>query len=317
MRAAGVETIDELRRRSVEDIDWYWDLVVKDLGIPFDEPYTRVRDSSRGIEWTTWFVDGRLNVATACVDRWRADPEVSGLPAVIYEDEPGETRQLTYAELAQAVDRAAAGLRGAGIGKGDAVGVLLPMTPGGGDRRVRDRQGRSAVRAAVLGLRRDGDRLATQRRAGQARVHDRMVVASRPPHTAESGARRGATRLPDRAYGGRRRPRGDPDTHRTGRDVSWSEFAPPVDGPVPAEPTSAEDVLLLGYTSGTTGKPKGAVHTHAGLPRQGRLRGRVRVRRQARRRVLLAHRHGLGDGAAEHVRDACARGHAAAVRRCP
>ena len=53
MRAAGVDTIDELRRRSVADIDWYWDLVVKDLGLPFDEPYSRVRDSSRGIEWST------------------------------------------------------------------------------------------------------------------------------------------------------------------------------------------------------------------------------------------------------------------------
>src|SRR5947199_305683 len=129
MRAAGVETIDELRRKSVEDIDWYWDLVVKDLGLPFDEPYTQVRDSSRGIEWTTWFVGGRLNVATACVDRWREDPEVADLPAIVYEDESGEVERVTYAQLAAAVDRAAAGLRAAGIGKGDAVGVFLPMCP--------------------------------------------------------------------------------------------------------------------------------------------------------------------------------------------
>src|SRR5947208_3009294 len=85
MRAAGVATIDELRRKSVEDIDWYWDLVVKDLGLPFDEPYTAVRDSSSGIEWTTWFVDGRLNVATACVDRWRD----TDMLAVVHEDEQG------------------------------------------------------------------------------------------------------------------------------------------------------------------------------------------------------------------------------------
>src|ERR1700737_1712027 len=89
MRAAGVETIDELRRRSVEDIDSYWDLVVKDLGIPFDRPYSRVRDSSRGIEWTTWFIDGQLNVATACVDRWREDEVTAQAPAIIYEDESG------------------------------------------------------------------------------------------------------------------------------------------------------------------------------------------------------------------------------------
>src|SRR5258708_23035925 len=110
MRAAGVDTIDALRRRSVEDIDWYWDLVVEDLGLPFDEPYTRVRDSSRGIEWTTWFVDGALNVATACVDRWRDDPAVAATDAVVYEDEPGDVRRLTYSELGSAVDRVAVGL---------------------------------------------------------------------------------------------------------------------------------------------------------------------------------------------------------------
>src|SRR5439155_14620621 len=99
MRAAGATTIDELRRSSVEDIDWYWDLVVKDLGLPFDEPYTAVRDSSRGIEWTTWFVDGRLNVATACVDRWRD----TDMLAVVHEDEQGNVATLTYAELGDAV----------------------------------------------------------------------------------------------------------------------------------------------------------------------------------------------------------------------
>ncbi|HWF55607.1 MAG TPA: AMP-binding protein, partial [Solirubrobacteraceae bacterium] len=129
MRAAGVETADELRRWSVADIDAYWDLVVKDLGLPFDRPYTRIRESSKGIEWTTWFVDGELNVATACVDRWRNDPDTADRAAVIYEDEPGAVRTLTYAELGAEVDRFAAGLRAAGIGKGDAVGSLMPMSP--------------------------------------------------------------------------------------------------------------------------------------------------------------------------------------------
>src|SRR6267378_3990400 len=85
IHAAGVRTIDELRRKSTQDIDWFWDLVVRDLGIQFDEPYTAVRDSSRGIEWTTWFVDGRLNVVNACVERWRDHPTAAGSLAVIHE----------------------------------------------------------------------------------------------------------------------------------------------------------------------------------------------------------------------------------------
>jgi acetyl-CoA synthetase len=58
MRAHGVETIDQLRRRSVEDIGWYWNAAVEDLDIRFRAQYERVYDDSRGIPWTTWF-EGR------------------------------------------------------------------------------------------------------------------------------------------------------------------------------------------------------------------------------------------------------------------
>jgi acetyl-CoA synthetase len=264
MRAAGTRTINELRRRSVEDIDWYWDLVVKDLGLPFDVPYSRVRDSSRGIEWTRWFIDGQLNVATACVDRWRSDPVVANTPALVYEDEPAAVRRLSYCELAGAVDRAAAGLRAQGIGKGDAVGVLLPMCPeaviaayaiakvgalyvplfsgfaaGAIASRLNDAQAK-LVFTADWSWRRG-------RQTPMKAVLDDALAACPTVRTVVVAER------------------GGPVGTRTARDLSWIEFAPQVDGPEPAEPTSAEDVLLLGYTSGTTGKPKGAVHTHAGF----------------------------------------------------
>jgi acetyl-CoA synthetase len=256
-----VQTIDELRRRSVQDIDWYWDLVVKDLALPFDEPYTRVRDSSGGIEWTTWFVDGRLNVATACVDRWRED---DSSPAVIYEAESGETRRLTFSELADEVDRAAAGLRAAGLGKGDAVGVLMPMIP----EAVIAAYAIAKVGAMYVPLFSGFAATAIASRLNDAEA--KLVF------TTDWSWRRGR-RTPLKAVLDEALPacptvrtvvvaerEGSPGP-RTDRDISWALFAPPVDGPVAAEPTSAEDVLLLGYTSGTTGKPKGAVHTHAGF----------------------------------------------------
>ena len=264
MRAAGVETIDELRRRSVADIDWFWDLVAKDLALPFDEPYTRVRDSSRGIEWTTWFVGGRLNVATACVDRWRKDPEVADTPAVVYEDEAGDVVRLTYAELATAVDRATAGLRTAGIGKGDAVGVFLPMCPEAVIATYAIAKAGALCVPLFSGF--AATAIATRLNDAQAKLVfttdwawrrgkraplkaalDEALALCPSVRTVVVAQRPGATPLPSE------------------RDTSWEEFAPPVDGPVGAERTSAEDVLLLGYTSGTTGKPKGAVHTHAGF----------------------------------------------------
>src|SRR5437763_17030479 len=69
MRAHGVESIDELRRRSVEDMEWFWAAVVDDLGIEFTTPYERVVDSSKGPAWTRWFIGGRVNLTHNCVDR--------------------------------------------------------------------------------------------------------------------------------------------------------------------------------------------------------------------------------------------------------
>ncbi len=70
MRTHGISTYEELVRRSVEDVTWFWDAVVADLDLPFIRPYETVLDTSRGVEWATWFGGGQVNLAHACVDRW-------------------------------------------------------------------------------------------------------------------------------------------------------------------------------------------------------------------------------------------------------
>src|SRR3954453_12743777 len=74
MRAHGIEDINQLRARSVEDVEGYWDAVVKDLGLEFSIPYEKVLDSSRGVPWATWFGGGRVNLVWNCVDRWAHSP---------------------------------------------------------------------------------------------------------------------------------------------------------------------------------------------------------------------------------------------------
>ena len=128
-RAHGLSGLGELRARSVADVRWYWDAVVRDLGLPFRSPYREVLDTSRGIEYPEWFVGGTSNVVDACLERWLADPAVADRTAVAHEAEDGTVRSLSYRELAADVERAAAGLRELGVGKGDAVALYLPMIP--------------------------------------------------------------------------------------------------------------------------------------------------------------------------------------------
>src|SRR5919198_4728379 len=85
MHAHAVDSIGELRRRSVEDIGWDWDAAVKDLGIDFRAPYERVYDTSNGIPWATWFVGGRINLTESCVDRWARGPQTREGTALIGE----------------------------------------------------------------------------------------------------------------------------------------------------------------------------------------------------------------------------------------
>src|SRR3954451_7810246 len=124
MRAHGAESIDALRASSVADVDWFWDAAIEDLGLPFTRPYSAVRDSSRGVEWTTWFTDGGFKAAAACVERWRG-PE----PAIIHEAETGDVRTVSYDELWAEVTRVAGGLRSLGVGRGDVVALYMPMVP--------------------------------------------------------------------------------------------------------------------------------------------------------------------------------------------
>jgi acetyl-CoA synthetase len=265
MRRHGVGDIDEMRARSVADVDWYWNAVVEDLGLPFTQPYTAVRDSSRGIEWTTWFTGGRFNAATACVGRWREDAERADAPAVVHEAETGEVVTLSYAALAAEVDRVARGLRDRGVGKGDVVAVFMPMVP----EAVVALYAAAAVGAVSLPL---FSGFAAGAIAARLQDAEAKIV-----FTADGTWRRGKQALlkaacdeavaasPSVEHVVVHRRLGIDVPWVEGRDVDLADFGAGSDEPFEIEDTGAEDPLLIGYTSGTTGKPKGAVHTHAGF----------------------------------------------------
>jgi acetyl-CoA synthetase len=249
MRAHGAADIDELRARSVADVDWFWDAAIRDLGLPFTRPYSAVRDSSRGIEWTTWFTDGGFNAAAACVERWRG-PE----PAVIHEAETGEVRTLSYEELWAEVTRVAGGLRSLGVARGDVVALYMPMVP----EAAVALYATAAVGAIALPLFSGFAAGAIAARLRDARA---KVV-----FTADGTWRRGKHALLkpvlDDAVAACDCVEHVITLNRLG--LGEDSFAS-LGGDFALEDTDAEDPLLIGYTSGTTGKPKGAVLTQAGF----------------------------------------------------
>jgi acetyl-CoA synthetase len=261
MRTLGVGSVDELRARSVQDIGAFWGTVVEDLGIAFRRPFTAVVDQSRGIQWPDWFVGGGLNAVEACLGAW-VDRTPDAV-AVIHEAEDGTVVQLTYTELADRVARVRGGLRAQGICKGDAVAIYLPMTPeavvatyavaslgamlvplfsGFAAPAIASRIQDAAAKAVIT-----ADGTIRRRKATAMLPALRAALADCP--TVETVVV--VSNL------------GDPLQLLDG-EIAWSEMLAGDPDPL-VEPTDAGDVLLLAYTSGTTGKPKGAVHTHAGF----------------------------------------------------
>ncbi|PBC48232.1 AMP-dependent synthetase [Rhodococcus sp. ACS1] len=263
-RAHGLSGLGELRARSVADVRWYWDAVVRDLGLPFRSPYREVLDTSRGIEYPEWFVGGTSNVVDACLERWLADPAVADRTAVAHEAEDGTVRSLSYRELAADVERAAAGLRELGVGKGDAVALYLPMIP----EAVVSVYAVARLGAVLVPL---FSGFAPSAIASRIQDADAKVVI-----VADGTVRRrkSVTMKPalDDALASCPTVQSvvvveniGVSVDSTDRDISWGKLLGNAGDPGPVEAMDAGEPFALAYTSGTTGKPKGAVHTHAGF----------------------------------------------------
>lgn len=266
-RRHGIESIDELRRRSTADVSWYWDAAVRDLGIPFATPYEAVLDTSQGIQFPEWFVGGTFNAVNACIDRW-LDGSAQRL-AIIHEREDGAVTTLTYAELAEQVGRVAAGLVELGIGEGDAVAIYMPMVP----EAVITCYAAVGIGAIIVPLFSGFAAPAIASRLNDAEV-TAVVVAD---GTVRRGRTVGMSGELGKALADTPSVRSvitvqnvgaDVDLGVDGRDVTVTEWASLVADGKPGHdfrPFPAMQTMMLGYTSGTTGKPKGAVHTHAGF----------------------------------------------------
>ena len=257
-RTLGCADYAALHRVSIDEPDLFWRAVRDDLELPFGRDWQRVLDDSRGIEWTTWFEGARLNVADVCVHRWAR--ERGSEEAAVWQSEDGTRKSVVWSELSRDIVRLAEGLASLGVGEGDAVGIYLPMSP-----EVAIASHACAHLGAVQVPIFSGfaaPAIATRLEDARAKV---LI-------TADGSLRRGATvpmkEVADEALANapsvehvvvwRRLGGAVPMTPR--RDHWWDKLVAEAPGTLPPAELESEAPYLLAYTSGTTGRPKGALH---------------------------------------------------------
>jgi len=263
LTTCGAASYEDLVARANAEPDWFWSQILDHAGIRFQRPYDVLRDISDGPENIRWAVGAALNLTETLLDA-RIEDGLGDSPAIDWTGEDGARCVWSYSDLAAETARVANTLAARGIKPGDAVGLYMPMTP--------------ETQAALLGIARLGA-IAVPLFSGfaakaiRARLQD---ADARAVLTVDATPRRGrpvpmeeilAEALGDlpqihtvislRRFGGRV---ADP-----ARDLDWQEAVGAASPVFPARAVDASDPLLIAYTSGTTGRPKGVVHTHLGV----------------------------------------------------
>ncbi len=266
---AALVSSPEIYAEAAENPEEFWADQAKEL--EWIKPWSKV------LQWdpphAKWFIDGKLNVSVNCVDR-HANGDRKHAPAIIWEGEPGDSRTLTYATLHAEVNKFASVLRSLGVSRGDRVAIYLPMIPeaaismlacsrigaihsvvfgGFSPESLRDRINDSECKVLVTadgGFRRGG--IVPLKQNSDVALEEtpsiEKVVVVKRDHVA--GPNSAGSKIECEM--------------KPGRDAWYHELMETAAAQCEPEAMDAEDVLFILYTSGTTGKPKGIVHTTGG-----------------------------------------------------
>jgi acetyl-CoA synthetase len=253
------EAYDSITKRAAEDPEGFWAEIASELH--WFAPWTKV------LEWelpfAKWFVGGKTNISYNCIDRHLTSARKNKV-AILWEGEPGEVRALSYQMLHYEVCRFANVLKSLGLQKGDRATIYMGMVP---ELAI------AMLACARMGLTHNVVFGGFSGEALRDRINDSK---SRILITADGAYRRGVnvplkkntdealTNTPSIEQVIVYKRTGEPINMQPGRDLWWHEQTAKMSGEFPAEQLDAEHPLFMLYTSGTTGKPKGVVHTTGG-----------------------------------------------------
>ncbi len=262
----GLADYDALLARSNADPGWFWDALIAFQDFRFYRHYHTILDASKGAAWADWCLGGTTNIVLNCLDK-RIGTPAQDLDAIVWESEQGELVRWSYARVHEETCRLAEGLRSLGLGRGDVVGLYMPMIP-------------RAVVALLAVAKIGGIVLPMFSGFGAPAVASRLNDAGAVAVITTDGTwRRGrkallkpvideaAAAVPGLRHVIVERHLGEKLAWDETRDHAWDALtAAHGRADSRTEEMDAAAPFMIVYTSGTTGKPKGTVHCHAGFP---------------------------------------------------
>ncbi|MFL6405778.1 MAG: acyl-CoA synthetase [Nitrososphaeraceae archaeon] len=269
MRKHGIADYIQLVQKSNENIEWYWNAVNEDLNLEWFKKYDQTFDSSNGIPWTRWFINGKCNIMSNVIDR-HAKNQPDKI-AYIFENEKGDIRKISYRQLAYEVNLVACSLLDAGIKKGDVIAVYLPMVPeaffsifacskigavhttifsGYGSKALHLRLKSSNAKMLITSYK-------MYRRSCIINLKSQWLPAARDTNISKIivvGEEEGKEDAGQDLF--------------NNKIISYKEFVANAKSnrkQCNTEIMNSEDPLFILYTSGTTGVPKGTIQVHGGF----------------------------------------------------